>query len=121
MIRDCPQAVDYINRGLCKRDLANNWIVLPNNVWIPRWTVGNNIKERLDDYYRQNPIPATTGPSAPAPRTTIIAPTITSAVKTTATSDTSSPQYCYSTPIEDPAIVLKVVNRTLDIPISITQ
>jgi hypothetical protein len=31
------------------------------------------------------------------------------------------PQYCYSTPIEDPAIVLKVVNRTLDVPISITQ
>jgi hypothetical protein len=36
MIRDCPGAVDYINRGLCKRDPANNWIVLPNNGWILR-------------------------------------------------------------------------------------
>jgi hypothetical protein len=31
------------------------------------------------------------------------------------------PQYRYSTPIEDPVIVLKVVNHTLDVPISITQ
>jgi hypothetical protein len=45
MIRDCPGAVDYIDRGLCKRDPTNNWIVLPNNVWIPCWTTGNNIKE----------------------------------------------------------------------------
>jgi hypothetical protein len=58
MIRDCPGAVDYINRGLCKRDPTNNWIVLPNDSWILRRTMGNNIKERLDDYYRQNPVPA---------------------------------------------------------------
>jgi hypothetical protein len=45
MIRDCPGAVDYINRGLCKWDPANNWIVLPNNGWILRWTMDNNIKE----------------------------------------------------------------------------
>jgi hypothetical protein len=55
MIRDCPGAVDYINCGLCKRDPANNGIVLPNNVWTPCWTTGNNIKEQLDDYYRHNP------------------------------------------------------------------
>jgi hypothetical protein len=60
MIRDCLGAADYINRSLCKQDLTNNWIVLPNNGWIPRWTMGNNIKEQLDDYYRQNPVPATT-------------------------------------------------------------
>jgi hypothetical protein len=24
---------------------------------------GNNIKERLDDYYRQNPVPATAAPA----------------------------------------------------------
>jgi hypothetical protein len=62
MIRDCPGAVDYINCGLCKRDPTNNQIVLPNNVWIPRWTMG---KEQLDDYYRQNPVPAATIPLAP--------------------------------------------------------
>jgi hypothetical protein len=45
MIRDCPGAADYINHGLCKQDPANNWIILPNNVWILRWTTGNNIKE----------------------------------------------------------------------------
>jgi hypothetical protein len=45
MIRDCPGAADYINRGLCKRDLANNQIVLPNKGWIPHWTTGNIIKE----------------------------------------------------------------------------
>jgi hypothetical protein len=38
MIRDCPGTADYINCGLCKRDLTNNWIVLPNNGWIPCWT-----------------------------------------------------------------------------------
>jgi hypothetical protein len=63
MIRDCPGAADYINCGLCKRDLTNNQIVLPNNVWILCWTIGNNIKERLDDYYRQNPIPAAATPA----------------------------------------------------------
>jgi hypothetical protein len=225
MIRDCPGAMDYINCGLCKRDPTNNRIVLPNNGWIPRWTMGNNIKERLDDYYRQNPVPAAAaapvaiplapttgikdvlpymsqnllevvenlhaavsadpdntdddeaiiqahqqaqqaleqkkkkqvrfdgvempmrkgkaldsilkhpdqvgaakenqssaaGPSAPVSRITISTPVITTtarnipttAVKNTAVADTSGPQYRYSTPVEDPAIVLKVVNRTL--------
>jgi hypothetical protein len=70
MIRDCPGAVDYINHGLCKQDPANNWIVLPNKGWIPRWTMGNNIKEQLDDYYRQNPVPAAT-----TPITILLAPT----------------------------------------------
>jgi hypothetical protein len=64
MIRDCPGAVNYINCSLCKRDLANNRIVLPNNGWIPCWTTGNNIKKRLDDYYRQNPVPAAAAPTA---------------------------------------------------------
>jgi hypothetical protein len=59
MIRDCPGAADYVGRSLCKRDPASNRIVLPNNAWIPCWTAGNNIKERIDDYYRQNPVPAT--------------------------------------------------------------
>jgi hypothetical protein len=45
IIRDCPGTVDYINRGLCKRYLTNNQIILPNNIWIPHWTTGNNIKE----------------------------------------------------------------------------
>jgi hypothetical protein len=62
MIRDCPGTADYINCSLCKWDPTNNRIVLPNNGWIPRWTMGNNIKECLDDYYRQNPIPAATVP-----------------------------------------------------------
>jgi hypothetical protein len=234
MIRDCPGAVDYINRGLCKWDMTNNWIVLPNNSWILRWTTGNNIKEWLDDYYRQNPISAAAaplaiplapttgikdipphmsqnllevvenlhaivsadpdntnddeaiiqalqqaqqalkqkkkkqvrfdgvemppmrkgkapdsifkhpdqvgaakenqssiaGPSAPVPHVTVSTPVITTtttrhiptaAVKNPATADTSGPQYRYSTPIEDPAIVLKVVNCALNIPVSITQ
>jgi hypothetical protein len=45
MIRDCPGAADYVNHSLYKKDSTNNWIVLPNNVWIPCWTMGNNIKE----------------------------------------------------------------------------
>jgi hypothetical protein len=64
MIRDCPGTADYINCGLCRWDPTNNQIILPNNGWIPRWTTGNNIKERLDDYYRQNPIPTATAPIA---------------------------------------------------------
>jgi hypothetical protein len=67
MIRDCPGAMDYINHSLCKWDPTNNRIVLPNNGWIPHWTTGNNIKERLDDYYRQNPVPAAAATPAAIP------------------------------------------------------
>jgi hypothetical protein len=70
------------------------------------------------------------GPSAPVSRITISTPIITAsvnksittaAVKNTATSDTSGPQYRYSTPVEDPTIILKVVNHALNIHVSITQ
>jgi hypothetical protein len=70
------------------------------------------------------------GPSAPVSRITVSTPIITTtaarniptaAVKNTAATDTSGPQYRYSTPVEDPAVVLKVVNHALDVPISITQ
>jgi hypothetical protein len=63
------------------------------------------------------------GPSAPVPHITVCTPVIipTAAVKNTAAADTSGPQYRYSTPIEDPAIVLKVVNCALNVPVSITQ
>jgi hypothetical protein len=73
---------------------------------------------------------STAGPSAPVSCSTISTPIITTtaarnipttAVNNTVASDASGPQYCYSTPIEDPAIVHKVVNRALDIPVSITQ
>jgi hypothetical protein len=67
---------------------------------------------------------------APVSRSTVSTPVITAtaarnipttAVKNTAASDPSGPQYRYSTPIEDPAIILKVFNRALDVPVSITQ
>jgi hypothetical protein len=70
------------------------------------------------------------GPSAPVSHITISTPVITTttarniptaAVKNTAAADTSGPQYRYSTPVEDPAVVLKVVNHALDVPVSITQ
>jgi hypothetical protein len=65
--------------------------------------------------------PSAVGPTTPS-RTTVAAPSITfPIIKNTATSDTSGPQYRYTTPIEDPAIVRKVVNHALDIPVSITQ
>jgi hypothetical protein len=65
--------------------------------------------------------PSTAGP-ATLSRTTIAAPAVTlPTVKNTAASNTSGPQYRYTTPVEDPTIVRKVVNCTLDIPISITQ
>jgi hypothetical protein len=64
---------------------------------------------------------STAGPTTP-PRTTITTPAITSPiVKNTTASDASGSRYHYSTPIEDPAIVCKVVNCTLDVPVSITQ
>jgi hypothetical protein len=59
MIRDCPGAADYIGCGLCKKDPMSNQIVLPNSTWIPHWTAGNNIKEQIYNYYRQNPMLAT--------------------------------------------------------------
>jgi hypothetical protein len=62
-----------------------------------------------------------TSPATP-PRTTVTTPAITSpTIKNTAASNTSGPQYRYSTPVEDPAITCKVVNRALDVPVSITQ
>jgi hypothetical protein len=61
------------------------------------------------------------GPTTPL-RTIITAPAVTfPTVKNTTTSDTSGLQYRYSTPVEDPAIARKVVNRALDVPVSITQ
>jgi hypothetical protein len=50
--------------------VASNQIVLPNNAWIPRWTAGNNIKEWIDDYYRQNPMPAAVSTAIPLAPTT---------------------------------------------------
>jgi hypothetical protein len=70
------------------------------------------------------------GPSAPVSHITVSTPVITTtaarhiptaAVKNTAAADTSGPQYRYSTPVKDPAVVLKVVNHALDVPVSITQ
>jgi hypothetical protein len=73
---------------------------------------------------------STAGPIAPVSRITVSTPIITTTtarniptatVKNTATTDTSSLQYRYSTPVEDPAVILKVVNHALDVPVSITQ
>jgi hypothetical protein len=70
------------------------------------------------------------GPSAPVSHITISTPIITAsanrnittaAIKNITTSNTSGPQYRYSTPVKDPAVVLKVVNHALDVPASITQ
>jgi hypothetical protein len=70
------------------------------------------------------------GPSAPVSHITVSTPIITTsatrniptaAIKNTAASDTSGLQYCYSTPIKDSAVILKVVNCALDVPVSITQ
>jgi hypothetical protein len=70
------------------------------------------------------------GPSAPVSHIAISTPVITTTaarhihtttVKNTAAADTSGPQYRYSTHVEDPAVVLKVVNRALNVPVSITQ
>jgi hypothetical protein len=60
-------------------------------------------------------------PSAPVITASTNKNITTTTVKNTAASDTSGPQYHYSTPVKDPAIVLKVVNRALNVPISITQ
>jgi hypothetical protein len=61
------------------------------------------------------------GPTTPL-RIIVIAPAVTfPTIKNTATSNTSGPQYRYSTPVEDPTITCKVVNCTLDVPVFITQ
>jgi hypothetical protein len=68
--RDCLGATDYIGCSLCKRDLTSNQIVLPNGAWILCWTAGNNIKEQIDDYYRQNPVHTTISTTIPLVPTT---------------------------------------------------
>ncbi len=54
---DCAVAADYVTRGLCIRDSANQ-IVTPTGLRItPRVAPGRNIKERLDNWHASNSAP----------------------------------------------------------------
>ncbi len=54
---DCAVAADYVARGLCIRDSANQ-IVTPTGLRItPRVAPGRNIKERLDNWHASNSAP----------------------------------------------------------------
>ncbi|KJA18652.1 hypothetical protein HYPSUDRAFT_919512 [Hypholoma sublateritium FD-334 SS-4] len=75
---DCAQAADYIKRGLMTRDPANQ-LVLPNGTRITaRLAPGHNIKERVDNWHRNN-----SPPSAPLASTNFVDVSITEEFRNT--------------------------------------
>ncbi|KAF9546812.1 hypothetical protein CPC08DRAFT_613658, partial [Agrocybe pediades] len=138
----CPKATEYIQKGLCTRN-NENFIVLPNGLHVsPRIAAGRNIMERIDNWNRANPpsniqtvssnfvgaeyIVPTAGtcsaaaakPAAP----TIVKPKPQDSTSSKPALNTASvPQYKHSTPIEDAKLINNVLNRALDVPITLTN
>lgn len=53
-IRECDVVEEYIRAGKCKRNTEGK-VVLPSNGFVPRSIQGNTLKDRIDEYHRQNP------------------------------------------------------------------
>ncbi|KAF8064461.1 hypothetical protein FPV67DRAFT_1419763 [Lyophyllum atratum] len=53
-INECPEVEAYTQQGKCRRN-AEGRVVLPSGAYIPRAIRGRNLKERFDEYHRQNP------------------------------------------------------------------
>ncbi|KAF9537747.1 hypothetical protein CPC08DRAFT_651632, partial [Agrocybe pediades] len=139
---NCPKATKYIQKGLCTRN-NENFIVLPNGLRVsPRIAPGRNIMERIDNWNRSNPpsniqtvssnfvgaeyvVPTAGTRSAAAAKP--VAPTVVKPKPQDSTSSkptpntASAPQYKYSTPIEDAKLINNVLNRALDVPITLTN
>ncbi len=60
-IKQCPHVEHYIRNGKCARN-AEGRLVLPSGQYLPRNIAGKNLKEKFDEYHRQNTTP-------PAPST----------------------------------------------------
>lgn len=53
-IARCPTAEQYMKDGKIRRD-QDNKVVLPSGSYIPRNIIGRWIKDRIDEWHRQNP------------------------------------------------------------------
>ncbi|KAJ7049328.1 hypothetical protein C8F01DRAFT_1002508 [Mycena amicta] len=53
-IRDCAVVDDYTKLGKCKRDV-NGRVTLPSGAFVPLRTPGTWLRDRIDEWHRQNP------------------------------------------------------------------
>jgi gag-polyprotein putative aspartyl protease len=53
-MHSCPHCATYIRDGKCLRN-QDGKIVLPNGTFCPRSIVGQYLRERIDEWHRQNP------------------------------------------------------------------
>ena len=53
-IRDCEVVAEYTRSGKCKRS-PDNRVVLPSGAMVPRSITGAWLRDRVDEYHRQNP------------------------------------------------------------------
>jgi hypothetical protein len=53
-MRECEVAAEYARLGKCKRNVENK-IVLPSGAVVPRSITGAWLRDRIDEYHRQNP------------------------------------------------------------------
>ncbi|PPQ91509.1 hypothetical protein CVT25_007822 [Psilocybe cyanescens] len=86
-IRECDLVGEYIRAGKCKRNTEGK-VVLPSGSFVPRDIKGNFLKDRIDEWHRQNPNQMATGSLIGA---------IVSTPDTGSTSTTFVPTYQLST------------------------
>ncbi|KAF7297477.1 hypothetical protein MIND_00981500 [Mycena indigotica] len=53
-IGTCPTVEEYTKQGKCKRDV-NGRVTLPSGAFVPSRILGANLRDRIDEYHRQNP------------------------------------------------------------------
>jgi gag-polyprotein putative aspartyl protease len=55
-LSSCPCCAEYIQKGLCQKN-SDGQIVLPNGNRIGREVPGRNLKERIDSWHKNKPVP----------------------------------------------------------------
>ena len=53
-IRDCPGVKEYIRQGKCKRNFEGK-VVLSSGAYVPRNLPGENLRDRIDEWYKRYP------------------------------------------------------------------
>ena len=54
-IRDCDVVVEHTKAGKCKHSSASGKVVLPSGAEVPRGIPGTWLRDRIDEWHRQNP------------------------------------------------------------------
>jgi len=53
-IRDCEQVNDYVRAGKCKQNIEGK-VVLPSGSFVPHSIQGALLRDRIEEWHRQNP------------------------------------------------------------------